>query len=87
MFLKFYDYLPEELNTKYFDFTFREYPDDKFCSDLLKKINLSSRNCDYYRNKLCKQFDYNIPDELSIDELDRIPYIPSNIYKKSSNNT
>lgn len=85
--LKFYDHLPEELKTKYFDFKFRDYPDDEFCKALLKQINLSYNNCKYYKDKLCKNFDFTIPDEILIDNLETIPYIPTDIYKKSGNRT
>jgi hypothetical protein len=81
------NYLPEKLNTKYFDFEPREISDAKFCEDLLKQVELSYKNCDYYREKICKDFDYTVPDELSMDELAKIPYIPSEIYKKSGNQT
>ncbi|MFX0143595.1 MAG: hypothetical protein ACFE9C_05905, partial [Candidatus Hodarchaeota archaeon] len=87
MFLKFRDYLPEELETKYFDFKFHDYPDDNFCKDLLKQINLSYNNCTYYKEKICKKFNFKIPDELSINNLKIVPYIPSDIYKKSGNRT
>ena len=87
MFLKFHDYLPEELKTKYFDFKSLDYSDDKFCKDLLEQINLSYNNCKYYKNKICKKFNFTIPDDLSIDHLEKIPFIPSDIYKKSGNRT
>ncbi|MFW9818163.1 MAG: hypothetical protein ACFFE5_01030 [Candidatus Thorarchaeota archaeon] len=87
MLLKFHDHLPEELKKKYFDFKFRNYPDDVFCRDLLHQINLSVKNCNYYKDNLCNKFDFNIPDRLSIDSLEKIPYIPSDIYKKSGNRT
>ena len=82
------DYLPEELKTKYFDFEARSYPDTQFCSDLLKQIILSHQKCDFYRNKICEEkFNYEIPDELTIIDLETIPYIPTNIFKKSDNRT
>jgi hypothetical protein len=84
---KFHDHLSEELKTKYFDFKFRDYPDDDFCKELLKQINLSYDNCKYYKDKLCKKFDYKIPDDISIDNLETIPYIPTDTYKKSGNRT
>ncbi|MDX1799117.1 MAG: hypothetical protein R3255_10750 [Candidatus Lokiarchaeia archaeon] len=87
MFLKFHDHLPEELKKKYFDFKFRNYPDEVFCKDLLKQISLSFINCKYYKDNLCSKFDFKIPDELSIDDLEKIPFIPSDIYKKSGNRT
>jgi len=87
LFLKFHDYLPEELKTKYFDFKSLDYSDDKFCKDLLEQINLSYNNCKYYKNKICKKFNFTIPDDLSIDHLEKIPFIPSDIYKKSGNRT
>jgi len=82
---KFHDHLPEELKTKYFDFKFRDYPDDEFCKEMLRQINLSYNNCKYYKEKLCKNFDFTIPDEMSIDNLETIPFIPTDIYKKSGN--
>lgn len=85
MFLKFHDHLPEELKNKYFDFKFRNYPDEVFCKDLLQQISLSFKNCKYYKDNLCNRFDFKIPDELSIDDLEKIPFIPSDIYKKSGN--
>ncbi|MFX0007195.1 MAG: hypothetical protein ACFFA7_09025 [Promethearchaeota archaeon] len=87
MFLKFHDHLPEELKKKYFDFEFRNYPDDVFCKDLLQQISLSFKNCKYYKDNLCSKFDFKIPDELSIEDLEHIPFIPSDIYKKSGNRT
>jgi hypothetical protein len=87
MFLKFHDHLPEELERKYFDFKFRKYPDDTFCKDLLQQISLSFKNCKYYRDNLCDKFGFTVPDELSIDYLEKIPYIPSDMYKKSGNRT
>ncbi len=87
MFLKFHDHLPEELKTKYFDFKLRDYPDDKFCEELLKQINLSYNNCKYYREKLCDKFTFTIPDDISIDNLGKIPYIPTDVYKKSGSRT
>ncbi|MFW9972539.1 MAG: hypothetical protein ACFFDF_20300 [Candidatus Odinarchaeota archaeon] len=87
MFLKFYDFLPEELKTKYFDFKSRDYSDDKFCKDVLEQIILSYQNCKYYRDKICKKFKFTIPDDLSIDNLEKVPYIPTDIYKKSGSRT
>jgi hypothetical protein len=87
LFLKFHDLLPEELNTKYFDFKPRDYPDEEFCKDILKQINLSYINCDYYNEKICKKFEFTIPDEISISDLATIPYIPTETYKKSGNRT
>lgn len=86
-FLKFHDHLPEELETKYFDFKPREYSDIKFCEDLLEQIKLSHSNCNYYKDNLCKQFDYSIPDELSIEDLPSIPFLPTETYKMSGNRT
>ncbi len=83
--MKVNDYLPEELKTKYFDFKPRNYPDDKFCSDLLEQIKLSYDNCNYYQDELCKNFDFTIPDKLTIEDLETIPYIPTDLYKKSEN--
>ncbi len=83
--MKINDYLPEELKTKYFDFKPRNYPDDKFCSDLLEQIKLSYDNCNYYQDELCKNFDFTIPDKLTIEDLETIPYIPTDLYKKSEN--
>lgn len=85
--MKVHDYLPEELKTKYFDFKPRNYPDEKFCSDLLEQIKLSYDNCKYFQDELCKNFDFTIPDELTIEDLEKIPYIPTDLYKKSENLT
>jgi len=85
--LFFHDYLPEELNSKYFDFEPRDYPDEKFCEDLLEQIKLSYNNCTYYKEKLCKRFNFTIPEDLNIDDLESIPFIPTDIYKKSGNRT
>ncbi|MFX1591349.1 MAG: hypothetical protein ACFFCL_01530 [Promethearchaeota archaeon] len=87
MFLKFHDHLPEDLKTKYFDFKLRDYPDDKFTKDILDQINLSYNNNKYYRDRLCKKFDFTIPDKISIDDLETIPYVPTDIYKKSGKRT
>ncbi|MFX1381377.1 MAG: hypothetical protein ACFFBP_02965 [Promethearchaeota archaeon] len=87
MFLKFHDLLPEDLKRKFFDFEPRIYDDDKFCKDLADQINLSYKNCEYYQKKLCNKFNYKITDELSIDDIATIPYIPTEIYKKSGNRT
>ncbi|MFX0020992.1 MAG: hypothetical protein ACFE9S_01605 [Candidatus Hermodarchaeota archaeon] len=87
MFLKFHDHLPKDLEEKYFDFKFRNYPDDAFCKDLLQQINLSIQNCKYYKDKLCSKFNFTIPSDLSIDDLQKLPYIPTDIYKKSGNRT
>ncbi|MFX0032749.1 MAG: hypothetical protein ACFE8V_02920 [Promethearchaeota archaeon] len=84
---KVHDYLPEELKTKYFDFEPHHYSDEKFCNDLLEQIKLSYENCKYYQEDLCKNFDFSLPDELNINDLDSIPYIPSDMYKKSGNRT
>ena len=85
--MKVHDYLPEELKTKYFDFKPRNHPDEKFCSDLLEQIKLSYDNCNYYQDELCKNFDFTIPDKLTIEYLETIPYIPTDLYKKSENLT
>jgi len=87
MFLKFHDHLTEELKTKYFDFKNRDYQDDEFCKEMLKQINLSYNNCKYYKDNLCSKFDFTIPDEITIDNLENIPYIPTGTYKKSGNRT
>ncbi|MFX1375910.1 MAG: hypothetical protein ACFFA0_08880 [Promethearchaeota archaeon] len=87
MFLKFHDYLPDELKTKYFDFKPRDYSDDKFCRDLMKQIHISYENCKYYKDKICKKFNFKIQEDLSIDNLEIIPFIPTNTYKKSGNRT
>ncbi len=87
MFLKLHDYLPEDLKTKYFEFQNRDYPDHTFCDDLLNQVKLSYNNCKYYKDNLCKKFDFTIPDDLSIDSLEDIPYIPTDVYKKSGNRT
>lgn len=80
---KIFDHLPKELRTKYFDFEPRSYPDDKFCSDLLDEIKKSHENCDYYREHVCKQFDFDVPDSLTPDDLENIPYLPCQIFKES----
>ncbi|NVM44860.1 MAG: hypothetical protein HWN79_08080 [Candidatus Lokiarchaeota archaeon] len=85
MFLKFHEFLPEELNTKYFDFKPRDYPDEEFCKEMLKQISLSYNNCEYYKEKIFKKFDFTIPNEISINDLASIPYIPTETYKKSRN--
>jgi hypothetical protein len=85
--LKFHDHLPEELRTKYFDFIARDYTDEKFCEDLLDQLKLSYNNCNYYHDKLCKNFDFTIPDELTIEDLNDIPFIPTETYKRSANRT
>ncbi len=87
MILKFHNLLPEELNTKYFNLEQRNYSDEVFCKNLLEQINLSYENCDYYKQKICKKFNYTIPDSLTIDDLVDIPYIPSELYKRSINQT
>lgn len=85
--LLFHDYLPVELKTKYFDFKQRGYPDGIFCKDLLKQVELSYNNCDYYKKKLCEKFNFTIPDEIKIEDLETIPFIPTEIYKRSGNRT
>ena len=87
MVLKFHDYLPDDLKTKYFDFKSRKYPDNSLCEDLLAQIKLSYDNCKYYKDKVCKDFNYTIPDELAVDDLEKVPYLPSELYKKSNNRT
>ena len=82
-YLKVKDYLPEDLKTKYFDFESRNYSDQKFCEALLEHLKLSYNRCKYYKDHLCRQFNFTIPDELIIDDLNIIPYIPSEVYKKS----
>jgi len=84
---KLHDHLPEELRTKYFDFRPRDYPNEKFCIDLLEQIKLSYKNCKYYQKNLCNKFDFKIPEELTIESLETIPYIPTDTYKKSGNRT
>ena len=81
------DHLPEELKTKYFDFEPRSYPDNQFCSDLLRQVELSMSNCDFYRETVKKKFNYVLPDELKIDDLHTIPYLPTSLFKKSDNRT
>ena len=81
------DYLPEELNTKYFDFKPRDYSDKKFCDDLLHEIKVSHDKCEYYKEHLCKKFKFRIPEELSFDELETIPFLPTTTYKKMANRT
>ncbi|MCK4371313.1 MAG: hypothetical protein KAW03_09610, partial [Candidatus Lokiarchaeota archaeon] len=87
MLFKFHDHLPSELERKYFDFKTRDYPEEKFCEDLLTQISQSYNNCKYYQENVCKKFGFTIPDELSIKDLENIPYIPTDIYKKSENRT
>ncbi|MFW9947661.1 MAG: hypothetical protein ACFFDX_12625, partial [Candidatus Odinarchaeota archaeon] len=81
--LPLHDFLPEELSTKYFDFEPRYYPNEKFCKDLLEQIKVSYNSCKYYRENLCKNFDFKIPEELNIEDLETIPYMPTDLYKKS----
>ena len=85
--LLMHEYLPEELKSKYFDFKPRDYSDEKFCEDLLEQIKLSYNNCTYYKHKLCKRFNFTIPEDLTIDNLETIPFIPTDIYKKSGDRT
>ncbi|MFX0105309.1 MAG: hypothetical protein ACFE75_07455 [Candidatus Hodarchaeota archaeon] len=85
--MKIKDYLPGELKTKYFDFIPQEYPDEQFCKDLLEQIKLSYNNCEYYQKNLCKKFNFIIPEELTIEDLDTIPYVPTETYKQSGNRT
>ena len=87
MIFKLHDHLPEELRTKYFDFRPRDYPNEKFCIDLLQQIKLSYKNCKYYQKNLCNKFDFKIPEELTIESLETIPYVPTDTYKKSGNRT
>ena len=87
MFLKFHDLLPKELKTKYFNFIPRDISDQDFCEDILNQITISYNKCKYYKENLCKKFEYTIPDEISIDELATIPYIPTDTFKKSGNRT
>ena len=87
MFLKFHDLLPKELKTKYFNFIPRDISDQDFCEEILNQITISYNKCKYYKENLCKKFEYTIPDEISIDELATIPYIPTDTFKKSGNRT
>jgi len=82
---KFLDRLPKELRTKYFDFEPREYTDEKFCVDLLNEIRISHDKCKYYRDRVWKQFDFDLEGSLSIRNLESLPYIPAHIYKGSNN--
>ncbi|MFX1426813.1 MAG: hypothetical protein ACFFBE_10205 [Promethearchaeota archaeon] len=82
---KLKDHLPEELKTKYFDFVARDYSDDKFCQDLLEQVNLSYNNCNYYKENLCRNFEFTVPNDLTIEDLENIPFIPTETYKKSAN--
>jgi len=84
---KFIDLLPEELKIKYFKFKPRDYSDDEFCKELLKQINLSYNDCKYYKDKICSKFNFTIPDEISMDNLETIPYLPTETYKRSKNQT
>jgi hypothetical protein len=81
------DYLPDELKRKYFDFHARTYSDTQFCEDLKTQLKLSYENCEYYRENICKKFNFQIPDQLTMDGLNQIPYIPATIYKKSGKQT
>lgn len=83
----FHDYLPEELQTKYFDFKPTPYPNEKFLKDLLEQIKLSYKNCNYYKENFCKKFEFTIPEVLTIENLEEIPYTPTDIYKKSESRT
>ena len=85
--IKPHDYLPEEYKTKYFDFKPKNYPNEKFCDDLLEQINLSYNNNKYYQKNLNKKFDFKVPEELTIEDLEGVPYVPTGIYKKSENLT
>ncbi|MFX1496013.1 MAG: hypothetical protein ACFFBH_00665 [Promethearchaeota archaeon] len=84
---KVHDYLPKELKRKYFDSELHQYSDKTFYNDVLEQIKFSYSNCRYYREDLCKKFDFSIPDEINSNNLDNIPYIPSDLYKKSENRT
>ncbi|MHA1314568.1 MAG: LuxE/PaaK family acyltransferase [Candidatus Helarchaeota archaeon] len=81
--VKMHDYLPKEFQTKYFDFVPRDISDASFCRDLLEQVRRSHENCAYYREKICQRFDFTIPEEISLDNLETIPYIPASIYKES----
>ena len=83
--IKISDYLPEVLKTKNFDFKPYYYPDKKFCEDLLKQIKLSYNNNKYYQKNLNKRFNFKVPEELTLEDLEFIPYVPTEIYKKSRN--
>jgi len=83
--MKIHDELPEEFKTKYFDFKQREITDNQFCKDLLRQINLSYENNAYYKKNICKKFDFTPPEELTINNLEDIPYFPTEIYKLSEN--
>jgi hypothetical protein len=85
--MKIRDWLPKELDTKYFDFEQRDINNDQFCSDILRQIVLSYKNNVYYRNVLCKKFNFVPPEELTIDKLEDIPYFPTELYKLSENKT
>lgn len=80
---KFLDRLPKELRTKYFDFEPINYSEEKFCDKLLKEIQKSYDTCKYYRETVCKQYKFDIPDEISMKDLESIPYLPGHIYKES----
>ncbi|TFF92312.1 MAG: hypothetical protein EU543_05630, partial [Promethearchaeota archaeon] len=86
MLLKFKDYLPDELKEKYFDFSPRNYSDEEFYNALLTQIKKSFENCKFYRDIICKRFDYSIPDEINADDLEKIPYINTNLFKKVNKN-
>lgn len=86
MLLKFKDYLPDELKEKYFDFSPRNYSEEEFYNALLTQIKKSFENCRFYRDVVCKRFDYSIPDEINADDLDKIPYVNTNLFKKFNKN-
>ena len=81
------DQLPKELRVKYFDFKSHPIPNEKFCEDVLKQLTLSYNNCQYYQEKLCKKFTYTLPEELTIGDLEEIPFLPTSTYKKSASRT
>lgn len=81
--IRMIDHLPEELKTKYFDFQQIPHPNDAFCKDLLEQLKISYDSCKYYRDHVCQQFDFTIPEQLTMDNLETIPYVPTNIYKES----
>lgn len=77
------DFLPSEYETKYFDFQPRDYNDEEFLKDLHNQIKLSIDNCEYYRENICEQFDFTLPEKLTMDMLEDVPYVPTNLFKES----
>ncbi|MHA1269572.1 MAG: LuxE/PaaK family acyltransferase [Candidatus Helarchaeota archaeon] len=77
------DYLPNTLQTKYFEFQKRKYTDDLFLNELYKQVKISIENCKFYRENVCQQFDFTLPDQIKMENLVDIPYISTNLFKES----